>query len=89
MQAEQYRSGSLLSRYLNDHGLPLALYSDIHSIFRVNNPEREGELAQFTRAIKTLERITTGLLRRLVLLITPILMYTILKRNWTISSASR
>lgn len=32
----------------------LALYSDRHSIFRVNNPEREGELTQFTRAIKTL-----------------------------------
>ncbi|PPX72827.1 transposase, partial [Pseudomonas aeruginosa] len=30
------------------------LYSDRHSIFRVNNPEREGELTQFTRAIKTL-----------------------------------
>ena len=128
-----------LRGHLNDHGVPLALYSDRHSIFRVNNPEREGELTQFTRAIKTLgiepihanspqakgrvERanqtlqdrlvkemrlqgisdietgnawlptllkpITTGLLRRLVLLITPILMYTILKRNWVISSASR
>lgn len=40
--------------YINDHGVPLALYSDRHSIFRVNNPEREGELTQFTRAIKTL-----------------------------------
>lgn len=40
--------------YLNDHGVPLALYSDRHSIFRVNNPAREGELIQFTRAIKTL-----------------------------------
>lgn len=43
-----------LRGYLNDHGVPLALYSDRHSIFRVNNPEREGELTQFTRAIKTL-----------------------------------
>nr|WP_244429738.1 ISNCY family transposase [Escherichia coli] len=33
-----------LRGYLNDHGVPLALYSDRHSIFRVNNPEREGEL---------------------------------------------
>ena len=32
-----------LRGYLNDHGVPLALYSDRHSIFRVNNPEREGE----------------------------------------------
>jgi|GEM_PF-1222199 len=39
---------------LGNHGLPFALYSDSHSIFRVNNPEREGELTQFTRAIKTL-----------------------------------
>lgn len=43
-----------LRGYLNAHGVPLALYSDRHSIFRVNNPEREGELTQFTRAIKTL-----------------------------------
>lgn len=43
-----------LRGYLNDHGVPLSLYSDRHSIFRVNNPEREGELTQFTRAIKTL-----------------------------------
>ncbi|HID5454888.1 ISNCY family transposase [Klebsiella pneumoniae] len=43
-----------LRGYLTDHGVPLALYSDRHSIFRVNNPEREGELTQFTRAIKTL-----------------------------------
>ncbi len=130
-----------LRGYLNDHGVPLALYSDRHSIFRVNNPEREGELTQFTRAIKTLgiepihanspqakgrvERanqtlhyrtgwskkcgfrisvilkqqmhgcrpllkpITTGSLRRLVLLIMLILMCTILKRNWVISSAYR
>ena len=40
--------------YLTDHGVPLDLYADRHSIFRVNNPEREGELTQFTRAIKTL-----------------------------------
>lgn len=43
-----------LRDYLGNHGLPLALYSDRHSIFRVNNPEREGELTQFTRAVKTL-----------------------------------
>lgn len=43
-----------LRDYLDKYGRPLALYSDRHSIFRVNNPEREGELTQFTRAIKTL-----------------------------------
>ena len=43
-----------LRGYLNDHGIPLVLYSDRHSIFRVNNPEREGELTQFTRAVKAL-----------------------------------
>jgi len=43
-----------LRGYLNDHGMPLALYSDRHSIFRVNNPEREGELTQFTRTVKAL-----------------------------------
>lgn len=43
-----------LRDYLDKYGRPLALYSDRHSIFRVNNPEREGELTQFIRAIKTL-----------------------------------
>lgn len=43
-----------LRDYLDKYGRPLALYSDRHSIFRVNNPEREGEQTQFTRAIKTL-----------------------------------
>ena len=33
----------------------MALYSDKHSIFRVNHPQREGELTQFTRALKTLD----------------------------------
>jgi len=31
-----------LEQYLNDHGRPVALYSDRHSIFRVNHPEHEG-----------------------------------------------
>ncbi|MGF1803774.1 ISNCY family transposase [Aliivibrio sifiae] len=44
-----------LEDYLLNHGRPLSLYSDKHSIFRVNHPEREGELTQFTRAIKTLD----------------------------------
>jgi hypothetical protein len=44
-----------LSDYLSLHGRPVALYSDKHSIFRVNHPDREGELTQFTRALKTLD----------------------------------
>lgn len=44
-----------LAQYLAAHGRPVALYSDKHSIFRVNHPEHEGEITQFTRAIKTLD----------------------------------
>jgi len=43
-----------LSTYLNHFGRPAALYSDKHSIFRVNHVNHEGELTQFTRALKTL-----------------------------------
>ena len=31
----------------------MALYSGRHSLFRVNQPARDGELTQFTRAPKT------------------------------------
>ena len=44
-----------LAAYLRQHRRPVALYSDKHSIFRVNHPQREGELTQFTRALKTLD----------------------------------
>ncbi len=44
-----------LCDYLVSHGRPVALYSDKHSIFRVNYPERDGELTQFSRALKTLD----------------------------------
>jgi len=44
-----------LRAYLEQHGRPVAIYSDKHSIFRVNHSEREGELTQFTRALKTLD----------------------------------
>ena len=44
-----------LQGYCEQHGRPVALYSDKHSIFRVNHPECEGEITQFTRAIKTLD----------------------------------
>ena len=43
-----------LDQYLDQHGRPVALYSDKHSIFRVNHPAHEGELTQFSRALKTL-----------------------------------
>lgn len=39
-----------LDAYLNDHGRPVAFYSDRHGIFRVNDLGREGELTQFSRA---------------------------------------
>lgn len=44
-----------LADYLAQHGRPVALYSDKHSIFRVNHPQRDGELTQFSRALKTLD----------------------------------
>lgn len=45
-----------LRDYLVEHGgRPVALYSDKHSIFRVNHPDHEGELTQFSRALKTLD----------------------------------
>ena len=44
-----------LAQYLDQHGRPVALYSDKHSIFRVNHPQREGELTQFSRALRTLD----------------------------------
>ena len=44
-----------LRAYLAQHGRSVALYSDKHSIFRVNHPDHEGELAQFTRALRTLD----------------------------------
>ena len=44
-----------LRGYLDQYGRPVALYSDKHSIFRVNQQDRQGELTQFTRALKTLD----------------------------------
>jgi len=41
--------------YLPLHGRPVALYSDKHSIFRHNHPDHDGELTQFSRALKTLD----------------------------------
>jgi hypothetical protein len=43
-----------LDTYLSHFGRPAALYSDKHSIFRVNHVDHESELTQFTRALKTL-----------------------------------
>ena len=44
-----------LARYLALYGRPVALYSDKHSIFRVNHRDHDGALTQFSRALKTLE----------------------------------
>lgn len=44
-----------LRDYMKRLGRPAALYSDKHSIFRVNHPEHEGELTQFSRALRDLE----------------------------------
>ena len=44
-----------LRAYLREHGRPIALYSDRHSIFRDNNSEDTPELTQFGRALQTLQ----------------------------------
>ena len=44
-----------LRAYLARHGQPVTLYSDKHSIFLVNHPDHEGELTQFTWALRTLD----------------------------------
>ncbi len=43
-----------LRDYLGEHGRPVALYSDCHSVFRVNTGEEPG-LTQFGRALQTLD----------------------------------
>lgn len=47
--------GETLDDYLRAPGRPVALYSDKHSIFRINRPDQEGELTQFTRALMSLD----------------------------------
>ena len=44
-----------LGVYLRAYGRPVALYSDRHSIFRINHGRQEGKVTQFTRAVKTLD----------------------------------
>ncbi|MFT7386840.1 MAG: hypothetical protein ACI8VC_000075 [Candidatus Endobugula sp.] len=44
-----------LTGLLPTHGRPVALYSDKHSMFRVNCPNKEGEITQFTCAMKNLD----------------------------------
>ena len=41
--------------HLAAHGRPVAYYSDRHSVFRVNKKDREDELTQFSRALRTLD----------------------------------
>jgi len=42
--------------YLEDHGKPIALYSDKHSVFRINRTDAAngGDMTQFGRALKAL-----------------------------------
>lgn len=44
-----------LQSSLAQYGRPVALYSDQHSIFRVNQPDCDGARTQFTRALETLD----------------------------------
>ena len=44
-----------LDGYLKQHGRPVALYADKHSIFRVNMKDCDAQLTQFARACKTLD----------------------------------
>ena len=41
--------------HLEAHGRPVAYYSDRYGVFRVNRRDREGELTQFGRALRTLD----------------------------------
>src|SRR6202166_4623091 len=47
---------SALQGYLNDHGCPVAFYSDKHTVFRVNRPDAMGGsgMTQFGRALAEL-----------------------------------
>lgn len=44
-----------LAEVLDEYGRPVSLYSDKHSIFRINRIDKEAELTQFSRAAKTLD----------------------------------
>lgn len=45
----------MLREYIDQHGIPVSLYSDKHSIFRQNHNNGEGEETQFTQALRKLE----------------------------------
>ena len=44
-----------LQDHLERHGRPVAIYSDRHSVFRINHRDHEGAPTQFTRALRTLD----------------------------------
>ena len=44
-----------LNEYLEQYGRPCAIYSDKHSIFRVNHANQETEITQFVRALKAFD----------------------------------
>jgi len=43
------------AHHLKQHGRPAAIYSDKHSIFRVNHKDHQGKRTQFSRALSTLD----------------------------------
>ena len=45
----------ILQTYLAQYGRPVALYSDRHGIFRINQGDRDHQRAQFSRAQETLD----------------------------------
>ena len=45
----------VLREYLHEYGRPVAVYTDQHSVFRVNHPGREGNRTQFTRVLESLD----------------------------------
>ena len=46
---------STLKQYLHDHGRPVSVYSDRHSIFRAPEDTEEPKLTQFGRVLETLD----------------------------------
>ena len=44
-----------LRSYIDEHGIPVSIYSDKHSIFRQNHNNGEGDETQFTQALRALE----------------------------------
>lgn len=51
--------------YVEQHGKPLAFYSDKHSVFRVNqSSKKDTKITQFGRVLSTLKSISSSLIHR-------------------------